>query len=161
MKKITDFIRNIFELIKILTGAIVFIIMIFVTILTENPLPFLIYFTFLTTVFVIFCFLKFKNCVSIVIHGRLTTGKIVNRFGEGKGLSYAWIQYSTKDGDKYQNTFPTMAFLFCPLIYNKNNPDDAVLLWDFIAKTLFFTTSVAAFACEIFIMIQYIKGVII
>lgn len=158
MKKIIDFIRNIPELIKILTGAIVFLAVIFVTILTENPLPFLTYFTVLTTMLMIFCFLKFKKCISTVIHGRLTTGRVINRFSEGKGISYAWIQYSAKDGNTYQNTFPTIAFLFCPLIYNKNNPDDAVLLWDFIAKTLFFMASAAVFACEIFIMIQYIKG---
>lgn len=158
MKKIIDFIRNTPDLIKILTGAIVFLALIFVTIIMENPLPFLIYFAVLTAMFMIFCFLKFKKCISTAINGRLTMGRVVNRFGEGKGVLYAWIHYITKDGDTYQNTFPTISFLFCPLIYNKNNPDDAVLLWDFIVKALFFMASAAAFACEIFMMIQYIKG---
>lgn len=157
MKKIIDFIRNIPEFIKVATVAILFLIMIFITIITENPLPFLIYFAFLTAMFMLFCFLKFKKCISTAIHGRLTTGKVVNSFGKGKGKSYAWIQYSTKDGNTHQNTFPTIAFLFSPLIYNKNNPDDAMTLLDFIAKELFFITSAVAFTCEIFIMIQYIK----
>ena len=131
--------------------------MIFITILTESPLPFMMYFAVLTVIFMIFCFLKFKKCIITAVHGRLTIGRAVNSFSEGKGSSYAWIQYSTKDGTTYQNTFPTTAFLFCPLIYNRNNPYDAVLLWDFIAKTLFFITSAVSLACEIFIMIQYIK----
>ncbi|MDE6519652.1 MAG: hypothetical protein K2K91_04225 [Ruminococcus sp.] len=160
MKKIKDFIISIPIWVKILVCSIMFFVCIFIAILTENPVSFLAYFSILTAFFVKFCFTKLSEYINTVIHGRLTTGKVVNRFGEGKGVSYAWIQYSTKDGDTYQNTFPTIAFLFCPLIYNKNNPDDAVLLTNFIARLLIFLASSACLGLVLFELFLWIKSTI-
>lgn len=160
MKKIKDFIISIPIWVKILVCSNMFFVCIFIAILTENPVSFLVYLSILTAFFVKFCFTKLSEYMNTVIHGRLTTGKVVNSFGEGKGVLYAWIQYSTKDGNTYQNTFPTIAFLFCPLIYNKNNPDDAVLLTNFIARLLIFLASSACLGLVLFELFLWIKSTI-
>lgn len=157
MKKIKDFIINIPVWLKILVCSIMFFVCIFIAVLTENPVSFFAYISILTAFFVKFCFTKLSEYMSTVIHGRLTTGKVVNRFGEGKGVSYAQIQYSTKDGNTYQNTFPTMAFLFCPLIYNKNNPDNAVLLTQILSRLLIFLASSACLGLVLFEIFLNIK----
>lgn len=157
MKKIKDFIISIPIWLKILVCSIMFFVFIFIAVLTENPVLFFVYFSILIACFVKFCFSKLSEYMSTVIHGRLTIGKVVNNFGEGKGVSYAWIQYSTKDGNTYQNTFPTIAFLFCPLIYNKNNPDDAVLLTNFIARLLIFLASSACLGLVLYELFLWIK----
>lgn len=157
MKKIKDFIISIPIWLKILVCTIMFFVFIFIAVLTESPVLFLAYFSILIAFFVKFCFSKLSEYMSAVIHGRLTIGKVVDRFGEGKGVSRAYIRYSTKDGNTYQNTFPTMAFWFCPLIYNKNDPDDAVLLTNFIARLLIFLASSACLGLVLFELSLCIK----